>query len=185
MQFCRKCGIQDFLLKKFTTTERISMLSAFAGAIRRNEFGTRNKKCLAGCTVQATLGNVCASFRTHLRPDPSLDDSGARAMILTRQIQGYITDDPAPKHERCLPLSVYRRIHSTDVCLLTEALGQLIIISLFFGMRSCEYTTTSGTRKTKLIQLEDIRFFIKNREISKTNHFHIASPDKVTVTFVR
>ena len=107
MQFCTQCGIQDHFLTNFDVSERISMLSAFAGAIRRNEFGTRNKSRLAGSTVQATLGNVCSSFRTNLRPYPSLDESGNRAMILTRQIQGYVADDPALKHECCLPLSVY------------------------------------------------------------------------------
>ena len=94
-------------------------------------------------------------------------------------------EDHAPSHEKCLPLSVFTKIAETNVCPLTEALGQLIITALFFDIRSCEYTTTNGPQKTKLIQLSDIHFFSKNKEINKITELHNTSPDKVTVTFVR
>ena len=38
-------------------------------------------------------------------------------------------------------------------------MGQLATGAFFFGMRSCEYLTVSGTRKTKQLTVNDIRFF--------------------------
>jgi hypothetical protein len=54
--------------------------------------------------------------------------------------------------------------------------------SYFYAMRSCEYLKVSGSRKTKLLLVEDIQFHIANRE---TNHSspEIFDNDTVTITF--
>ena len=67
---------------------------------------------------------------------------------------------------------------------LTTAIGELVTAVLFFGMRSCEYCSTTGLRKTKLLQLEDIHFFSGANEINKLTELHNTIPDKVSVTFV-
>ena len=58
--------------------------------------------------------------------------------------------------------------------------------ALFFAMRSCEYLQVSGPRKTKLLTVRNIRFFIKNSEIMKTgpNAKLILTASTVTVTYV-
>ena len=68
---------------------------------------------------------------------------------------------------------------------LTTAIGELVTAALFFGMRSCEYSSTNGHRKTRLLQLENIHFFKGAKEINKVTELHHTNPDKVSVTFVR
>jgi len=48
-------------------------------------------------------------------------------------------------------------------------------------MRSCEYTKTSGTRKTKLLQLKHIRFFRKGTIIPHTDS-NLPECDCVSIT---
>ena len=63
-------------------------------------------------------------------------------------------------------------------------MGQLATGAFLFGMRSCEYITVSGTRKTKQLTINDIRFFLNNTElVDKTNEL-ILFADTITVTFV-
>ena len=183
--FYQRCSITDYYLEKFSKAEKISLLSAFAGTIRRNTFGKTNKSQLTESMVQATVTHPCSSFRANLRPDPSLDEPGQRSLILRRQLQGYVNADPAPAHEKCLPLSVFKHIATNKISLITTAIGELVTAALFFGMRNCKYSTTTGRRKMKLLQLQDLHFFQGNREINKLTELHSIIPDKVSVTFVR
>merc|ERR1711974_421962 len=94
------------------------------------------------------LNNICATFWSNLWRDPSLDHSGNRALIIQRQTRGYKKEDGAVKHQKWLPLQVFKSIYSNKFSPEDEALGQLISGALFFGMRSCEYLLVSGERKT-------------------------------------
>ena len=67
---------------------------------------------------------------------------------------------------------------------LTVAMGELATIALFFGMRACEFNTVPKRGKTKLLQLEDVRFFTNRKKI-EFNQLHHRMPDSVTVTFYR
>jgi hypothetical protein len=49
-------------------------------------------------------------------------------------------------------------------------------------MRSCEYSRTSGTRRTKLLRLRNLRFFVKHRRLAYDDPF-LASADSVSITF--
>ena len=42
-------------------------------------------------------------------------------------------------------------------------MSQLATGAFFFAMRSCEHLAVSGERRTKLLQLQNIRFFKKNK----------------------
>ena len=62
------------------------------------------------------------------------------------------------------------------------AVGQLAIGAFFFAMRSCEYSTTSGERRTKLLRLRNIRFFDGHRQVP--HHCpHLAQADSISITF--
>lgn len=63
------------------------------------------------------------------------------------------------------------------------ACGQLAIGAFFFAMRSCEYMKVSGERRTKLLTLENLRFFRDNQALSLTDpELHTA--DCVAITFI-
>ena len=110
---------------------------------------------------------MVSAFRANLRANPTLDAEGHRSAILKRQSKGYRDKDPAPNHQACLPLIVWKSLHKLQRCHFTTAIGQLIIGALFFGMRSCEYSSVNdsdGKRKTKRLELQNISFFSKHKD---------------------
>ena len=63
-------------------------------------------------------------------------------------------------------------------------IGELTTGALFFGMRSCEYLQVNGGRKTKLLRLKNIRFFIQKRELNKLSDATLLfQATTVTITF--
>ena len=107
------------------------------------------------------------------------------ALALSRQLKGYIAEDPATTHQKCLPISVFRKLWKEGKTDLAQAAGQLACGALFYGMRSCEYSQVSGERKTKILQLKHIRFFENNSEVKKTAEMNLKKITKVTITFHR
>ena len=107
-------------------------------------------------------------FRKEFRGNPTLEKDGTPSIFLQRQLKSYFNEDPGVDHELSLPIIVFKKIWRSSIH-LHRAYAQLICGALFFGCRSCEYCDTSGEkRKTKLLTLEDIRFYYKKRELSKT-----------------
>ena len=66
---------------------------------------------------------------------------------------------------------------------MDEAMGQLVCGAFFFGMRSCEYLTVSGTRKTKRLRIRNIRFFKNNLPLTDKRNPILRYADTVSVTF--
>ena len=66
---------------------------------------------------------------------------------------------------------------------LYTAMADLSTCAFFWCMRSCEYTTVSGERRTKLLCLANIKFYTSdNRIISHTSQ-QIFDAASVSVTF--
>lgn len=63
-----------------------------------------------------------------------------------------------------------------------KALSRLSIGAYFFAMRSCEYLHVSGERRTRRLQLRNIRFFRGSREIDRSDP-DIHTADAVSITF--
>ncbi len=78
--------------------------------------------------------------------------------------------------------SILRQFHRSSISPMDLALCELFIGAFFFAMRSCEYLKVSGERKTNLLTLQNIRFFIGNCEIAHNSpHLHLS--DSVSITF--
>ncbi len=58
----------------------------------------------------------------------------------------------------------------------------LFIGAFFFAMRSCEYLSVSGTRRTKLLKLKNIRFFKNRKELDHIDKL-LHEADTVSITF--
>ena len=86
-----------------------------------------------------------------------------------------------------LPTIVFKQIWRNRTTSKSIALGQLINGALFFGMRSCEYSSVTGKRKTKKLQIKDIRFFHYRKEIKKSpnNLQNLQQATSVSVTFTK
>ena len=128
-----------------------------------NEFGKSNLPQLKHGTVSSTLSSMCSTFHTNLRGDPSLELSGIKSIFLTRQLRGYCFDDPATTHQMALPIVVFQKMWQNNKLHMNMALGQLTVGAFFWGMRSYEYSTVLGERKTKILRLRNIRFFIRRK----------------------
>ena len=85
---------------KIQSRTKIYLISAFAGACRRNFYGKTNKPQLRGKTVKSTITNVRSTFQTNLQPDPALDIDNIASLVLVRQMSGYIDADPSEKQEK-------------------------------------------------------------------------------------
>jgi len=65
---------------------------------------------------------------------------------------------------------------------MDKARCELFIGAFFFAMRSCEYLTVSGKRKTKLLSLKNIHFFMGKKRLNHRDKIlHLAS--SVSITF--
>jgi len=78
-----------------------------------------------------------------------------------------------------------RMVSETKSTELDRAVGQLVVGAFFFAMRSCEYlyVPKGQTRKTKVLTLENIRFW-KNNLIIQQDDPNLSSADVVAITFV-
>ena len=71
-----------------------------------------------------------------------------------------------------------------DLTIKNKVIGQLTTGALFFGMRSCEYLKVEGERKTKLLRLRNLRFYIKHKEIDKIKQtHHLFKASTINITF--
>ena len=96
---------------------------------------------------------------------------------------GYIDSDGATKQQKALPPSVFKSLLQNKFTPLDEALGELACGAFFFGMRSCEFLTVTGKRKTKRLKVRNIRFFKNNVEIKDKTNRLILYADTVSITF--
>ena len=92
--------------------------------------------------------------------------------------------DPPTKHQKAILEKLFLHIYKhTDTHLNTD-IGQLIAGAFFFGLRSCDYSTTpkGEDKRTCIIQKGDISLYRERREIyHDSGILHLA--DKISLTF--
>ena len=127
---------------------------------------------------------MAQTYRAHQRPSPCHDPlTGRLHFLLARQLRGYTNQDPAPQPQKAITCALLRDLVQIQDTPLDLAISQLACGAFFFAMRSCEYLTVSGLpRRTKLLQLRDIRFYLGNCELSHHDPA-ITRADSITITF--
>ncbi len=110
--------------------------------------------------------------------------------ILARQIKGMKNTDPGTVAQKALPVSVYREIHhqaklhnDASAQMLASTVADLLTIAFFWCMRSCEYSSVTGPRRTKLLCFRNIRLFDKNNKPIQHNADNIDQATSVSITF--
>jgi len=78
--------------------------------------------------------------------------------------------------------SILRKFYHLAVSSFDKALCQLFIGAFFFAMRSCKYVKVQGPRKTKILTVQKIRFFVGNHPLQYSDK-NLASADCVSITF--
>jgi hypothetical protein len=125
---------------------------------------------------------VAQAYKLADRADPRLDSDGKLAFLLQHQLRGYKAIDPGEKPQLELTGSVLMKFYQLALSEFDKALCTLFVGSFFFAMRSCEYIKVQGTRKTKLLELKNIRFFKGNILIPHSSPF-LSSANCVLITF--
>jgi hypothetical protein len=125
---------------------------------------------------------VAQAYKLADRADPRLDHDGKLAFLLQRQLRGYKAVDPGEKPQVAITGSVLRKFYQLAISDFDKALCTLFIGAFFFAMRSCEYIKVQGYRKTKLLELRNIRFFKGNTLIPHSSPF-LSSAECVSITF--
>jgi hypothetical protein len=139
---------------------------------------------MASKTCREHAASVAEALVLSGRRDPRYDLDGKLSRLLSKQIKGYETDDPAKQQQQCLPVGLIEQFceqKSNDKA--RQALQQNYLFAFFFAMRACEFLKVQGKeRKTVCIRLNGI-IFIKENKILPPTAPNINEADKVAVHF--
>jgi hypothetical protein len=96
--------------------------------------------------------------------------------------------DPSPIPQKALPVSVYREIHrkarmTTVASTLASTVADLLTIAFFWCMRSCEYSSVQGDRRTKILCFRNIRLFDANHRPIQLDSPSLSKAQSVSITF--
>jgi len=172
----------DWYLDKFSRDKKHKILGAFCHAVREGRLHSKTVRPNKSESVRAALDNVAQAYKLAGRADPRLDQDKKFAFILQRQLRGYRSTDVPERRQIAISGAVLREFHRLALSQMDKARCELFIGAFFFAMRSCEYLTVSGPRKTKLLSIKNIRFFMGKRQLTHSDkNLHLAS--SVSITF--
>jgi hypothetical protein len=179
------CGFEDdIFLDHCRKHQRVRIIGGFAQAMREARFSGPSYETLAETTVRNAVSYVAATFRDNDRPNPTLDEDGELARILSRQYRAYRNTDPPVKQQKAIPVCVLKELAKMDATEVQVATYELAIGGFFFACRSCEYLKVpqAEKRRTDILKLRNIRFF-KGGKLLPHWHPHLERADCVSLTF--
>jgi hypothetical protein len=183
-KYCKSVGCTDFFMDQLTQNEQITMLGAFAMAVREGWFLRDCNEVLVEETVHGTVSHVVQAFRAAGWQKPTKDDNIELSILLSQQYQAYKNKDPQQVQQKAIPFIVLDELVKCQVTELDIALAQLTIGAAFFACCSCKCSTVPRREEkcTKLLCLQNIRFFRDGHLISALSA-DLESADSVANTF--
>ena len=184
-EFADESGFgHNILLDGLTKPNRAELLGGFAEALRSGKFSGPSIETLAEVTIRNAISYVAATFRDKGRPNPTLDEDGELARILSRQFRAYRNTDPPVKQQKAIPACILLEMMKCDATERQKAIAQLAVGGFFFACRSCEYLKVpqSEKRRTDILRLRCIRFFKDGKELPH-DHPDLERAGVVSVTF--
>ncbi len=165
-------------------SEQISMLGAFAMAVREGQFLRDCHEVLDEGTVRGAVSYVVQTFPAAGRQKLTKDNDRELSIVLSRQYQTHKNKDPQQKQQTALPFIVLNKLAKHQVTELDIELGQLTIGAAFFACCSCKYSTVPKReeRCPKLLCLQNIRFF-KVGYLIPAPSAALESADSAAITF--
>jgi hypothetical protein len=128
------------------------------------------------------VDGVGQTFKAYDLPDPSLDGQNNTSFHVLRQYKGYANEDPGEIQQQAVTGSVLIMLCLLSLAPLAVAISQLIVPAFFFAMRSCEYLSVPGERRTKLLCMRNVRFFLRRGELHH-NDPRLSLADTVSILF--
>ena len=177
-------GIHDDpFLTGFTRTQKVRMVGAFAVSLRRGEHShPRHTNPLVAGTVSKALSNLAMTFQDNDHADPRHNRDGKTDRFITSILRSFRRHDPKEKAQKAVTPQLLQHLYNRSKTAFATHIANLCNGAFFFACRSCEYSKTTGTRKTKTLTPRNIVFRNKHRTI--TNRKQFASADSVSITFV-
>jgi hypothetical protein len=180
--YLQSIGIKhDWYLDEFSRDNKHRILSAFCNATREGRLHSNKVRVNKSESVRATLDNVSQALKLAGRSDPRLDRDSKPAFNLQHQLRGYKSTNIPEKKQIAISGAVLREFHRLSLSTMDKACCELFIGAFFFAMRSCEYISVSGKRKTKLLALKNICFYQGKHRLSHSDrNLHSATTIKIT-----
>ena len=178
-------GTMDLLVGSsgFTESQKPRMVAAFAILIRRGEHShARYTEPLVTGTVSKALSELATTFTNNDKPDPRPNCDNKTHRHISSILTSFKRSGPKEKAQKAITPELLRQLYKQKQNSFSSHVADLCNGAFFFACRSCECSSTTGTRKSKIITVENVNFFIKNRQITKRDEFHIA--DSVSITFI-
>jgi hypothetical protein len=97
-------------MDRLTQNEQISMLGAFAMAVRGGRFSRDRHEVLVEGTVRAAVSHVVQTFRVAERQNPTKDVDRELIILLSRQYRTYKNEDPQQVQQKALPFIVLKEL---------------------------------------------------------------------------
>jgi hypothetical protein len=173
--------IHDVYLDSFSRGQKHRILGAFAASLRQGRFYSKQNFQPKAASIRATLDCVAQAFKLADRPDPRLDFDAKVAFLLQRQLRSYTIVDKPEVRQAAVTASILRQFNKIAISSADKAMSELFTGAFFFAMHSCEYLKVSGPRKTKIIALRNIRFFIGNKLLKHSDpNLHLETTISIT-----
>ena len=174
--------IGDPYLTRLERDKKVRVVGAFGISIRRGEHSSaRYTEPLVAGTVNKAISNLATSFSDNDHPDPRLNTDGKIHRHITSISKSFKRSDPQEKAQKAVTPMLLKHLF-TRKDNFSKHIADLINGAFFFACRSCEYSKVTGTRKTKIITIRNIRFRKGNRILKYRTQYHTA--DSVSITFI-
>jgi hypothetical protein len=174
---------QNPFLDDLDPFSRTRIIGAFADAYWLGRFSpTAGTNPRASGTCRDAVDAVAEAYRSNGRCSPCHNSSGKFSKFLLGQLKGYKNSDPSARPPKALTLSILRELARNDDGPLNRATHQLARGAFFFAMRSCEYLTITGGRRTKRLRLGNLQFLWNKRTVQLDDPF-LALCDTISITF--
>ncbi len=149
----------DPFLDNLDPFNRTVVIGAFADAYRLGRFSpSAVSDPRASGTCRDAIDAVAEAYRSNQRCSPCHDSSGKFSKFLSDQLKGNKNDDRSACPHKALSPSILWELSCKDDGPFNRATHQLARGAFFFAMRSCEYLTIQGKRRTKRLCLSNLKF---------------------------
>ena len=173
----------DPFLTRLTRAQKARVVGAFAISLRRGEHShERHQGPLVAGTISKALSNLAATFQDNNHCDPRHNKEGKTDRFILGIIRSFKKSDPKEKAQKAITPALLQHLYTRSKSVFFQHIADLCTGAFFFACRSCEYSQTTGSRKTKVLTPRNIVFRQGHKVITDRTQFTTA--DAVSITFV-
>jgi hypothetical protein len=115
----------NYFLDGIPRQHKITIMGAFAVAMREGRFSRPTDGPPAKKSVEGTVNAVAATLRENGREDTHRDAERNVGRLLQWQLRSYTKNDPKEKQQKALPICIYRLLLASPATELRRATAEL------------------------------------------------------------